>query len=652
VRTFLLRLSIPLALALSIGAMTAGAAVAVDPSCPASVAPPQGSVRVCSPGHLADILNSDFRGRIIIPRDVSWEMKGHDGQPLRDLPVKSDIELVGERGELGSRPMLFTRDISTGYSLLSVTGNDVHISGIRFRGPKLPSTHGRREATTNAIHVREDFDHQLGRRVLIEDNELEQWSGAGVVLRGMHEVKSPSEWDPSWPAPGPADAGLVRVERNYIHDNFMDGHGYGVEVQGGAYGTAEGNLFANNRHSVSASGEANVGYVARYNYILAEAIKEDGFYNQHFDVHGTGKGGYGGAAGTYFDIGFNTVRGEQGYFAVKTRPVLMLRARPARGMYFHDNVVVHDDRDEAVSLTTGGLSRVGIGENERAFNFRTGGNRFDTDYSTEIASGDFDGDGRHDVFVANGTGWWYSRAGIKPWELLHPSTKRTKELAFADIDNDGRTDVLYREGAGYLRYLKSGTAPPAPLTVLPRTVAIGDLRFGDFDGDRRTDMFYTRAGQWYVWYGSTRRWTPTQTSSAQVKELLFGDFDAVRGTDVVAVLKNGWSYSSASTQQWVRFNARLTLSFDNAVAADFDGDGRTDIAVSTGTNWRYSPGGRGRLAVMRNGNGLPSFKKLEIARFDPGPRAVAVGFAGDRLATWPGFGTGAKYSIRSPRDMR
>jgi hypothetical protein len=643
--------SIPLAIAASVlGAATANAAAPVDPSCPVTVAPSQGSVRACSPGHLADVLNSEFRGRIVIPRDVVWEMKGVTGQPLRDLPVKSGVEIVGERGALGSRPTLFARDISTGYALLRVTGNDVRISGLRFLGPKPASTHDRIEPTVKAIEVLEDFDQQLGRRVLIDDNEFQQWSHAGVSVRGAHEVRLPSEWDPAWKKPVPADASLVRVERNYMHDNVMDGKGYGVVLGGGAYVTVTGNVFANNRHSVAASGKAFSGYVARSNYILDDATKEGRYYNQHFDVHGTGAGGYGGPAGTYFDIASNTIRGEQRYYGVKTRPAVMVRGRVADGMLFRGNVLVHDSLDAAVALTTGGLSGLGIGEDHGKFNFRPGRNRYDADYSTEIASGDFDGDRRTDIFLANGTAWWYSRAGIKQWELLRESTARTGELAFADIDNDGRTDVLVRDGTGRLGYHKSGTAPLTALTTLP--VSISELRFGDFDGDGRTDMFHTRNGQWYVWYAATRRWTATQTSIARVRELLFGDFDAMRGTDVVAVRNKAWSYSSASRQSWARLNAQLTSTFNNAVVADFDGNGRDDIAVSSGTSWRYSPGGRAPLAVMRSANGLPALSSLQIGRFDGGLRSVAVGFAGDRLATWTGFGVGSRYSIRSAQDMR
>jgi hypothetical protein len=55
---------------------------------------------------------------------------------------------------------------------------------------------------------------------------------------------------------------------------------------------------------------------------------------------------------------------------------------------------------------------------------------------------------------------------------------------------------------------------------------------------------------------------------------------------------------------------------------------------------------------MRNGRGLPALRSLQIGRFDPTLATVAVGFAGDRLATWTGFGVSSRYSIRSPQNMR
>jgi hypothetical protein len=300
----------------------------------------------------------------------------------------------------------------------------------------------------------------------------------------------------------------------------------------------------------------------------------------------------------------------------------------------------------------------------RQFNFHHAGNRFDTDFSREIASGDFDGDGRTDVFLANGTAWFYSRAGSQPWEFLHASTKRTHELGFADIDNDRRTDVLYRDPNGNLGFLKSGTAALVNFTASP--VPIQDLRFGDFDGDGKTDIFYTLRGQWMIWYGRTRAWIPAASSSLPLSELLFGEFDDMRGTDVAGVANGAWSISRSGTGSWTKLNSKRVSSFANAVAADFDGDGRTDIAFSDGQTWRYSRDGRSALITMRNGSSVlpyPALKSLCIGRFDGGTQAKVISFQrtsppafpvgdgfGERLVIWDG--PGSDFRIRSVQNMR
>jgi hypothetical protein len=557
--------------------------------------------RVCrAPAELDGLLRSGFTGTVVIPADADLDMTG-----LREIPLRSGIRLVGQRGALGSRPVLRTRDTS-GHSLFRIPGPDVVVEGLHLEGPS--TSPARAQDDVYALHLIEDPKLYRGNPppVVIANNELAAWPGAAVRVEGTVFRLEPSPKPPLLRMRF-RDAAKVRVERNFIHHNARDDGGYGVVLGASAYATVMGNVFDFNRHAVTSSGHAYSGYVARFNYVLAGGHKYGGgYYGQHFDVHGVGttqtdrdrRYWYGGGAAEYHEIAYNTVRGEQVYDGT-SRAALVLRGRPASGLDFNANVLVHES-DEAARFKGGNDNRLDP-ERPSTFNFRAAGNRFDTDFATELATGDFDGDGRADLFLANGTAWFFSRAAIRPWEFLRPSNKRIRDLGFADIDNDGVTDVLYRDPGGRLGYVKSGTAAQvAPLTTSP--VPIADLRFGDFDGDALTDIFSTRRGQWWVWYGRTRAWTPAQTSSKPISALLFGEFDELRGTDVVGVNASGWQYSSAGTLGWAPLNGKLTRSFSTAVAADLDGNGKSDILVDfDGEKWLYSRDGRMPLSDAQFG---------------------------------------------------
>jgi hypothetical protein len=642
---------------------------------------------VSSATELNALLRSNFTGRVIIPRDANWEMKQTCGAydelgrcvdtPMTYIPLKTCVELVGERGDLGSRPLLYTDYKIEGYPLFDIAGNNIRVQGIHFRGPNA----GARDAESlphkvSALRLHEDPDpnndgraepqEYVGRNVEIADNEFNEWAEA-VQIYGRGSEKPCEDYGEDFQGPRVTrtEAGLVRVLRNYLHHNARDSSGYGVVIGSRAYATIEGNVFDFNRHAVAADCQRFNGYVARFNYVLQGGYTygSNGYYGSHFDAHGAGtaqsrsEGHYdGGGAGEYYLISQNTIRGEQNYggflgFWAQTRPAFGLRGKPEVGAFFQENVVVHE-KGEAIRLKNGDDDTLDP-DDPHSFNCHSSGNRFDADYASELAAGDFDGDGRTDVFVANGTAWFFSRAGKRPWEFLHASTKRLEELGFADVDNDAVTDVLYRDGAGNVGYLKSGRYALVPLTTMP--VALKDLRVGDFDGDGKTDLFFTRNGGWHVWYGSTRTWTPTQTSDKKISELLFGEFDDVKGTDVATVLESGWVYSSGSIDQWAPLNSKLTDSFSDAVAADFDGNGKADIAFKKGF-WRISADGRGPMADLQAGS--IKLNRWIVGRFESGAPAMAVHFGppvssvSKRFVIWRGLGSGKTLHPWSEHEMQ
>jgi hypothetical protein len=602
--------------------------------------------RVETPDQLEQVLRSDFVGCVVVAKDKFLNMTGRSS-----IPINSGVWLKGERGDLGSRPSLFTdakcadpsasppeSEACKRYSLFQITGNNVSVTGLHLRGPAMGSRSSD-QPYVHAVEVTADPDAKQGRGIYVGESEFDEWTGAGVEIRSTRVARTPDQYLPEWARLTKEDAGLIRVERNFFHHNARENGGYGVSVDRGAFATIMGNVFDFNRHAVTSDGFAHTGYIARFNYVLEGGFKQDSYYNQHFDVHGTNDTngdnkttGYGGTAGEDYEVAFNAIRGAQNYYCfiicLKTRPALMLRGKPTIEMRFDANAAVHDDLDAAVSLKMD-KGDSGWGEDHEQFNFKAAGNQFSVDHPGELATGDFDGDGRTDVFAATGTAWFFSRAGQGPWEFLRPSNKLTRELGFADIDNDGIADVLYRDEAGVLGFFKSGQGAWKPLTTTP--VPMRELRFGDFEGDGLTDIFYTHNGQWQVWYGGLKDWRPTQTSGFAITDFLFGEFDALKGTDVAVITGGKWQISSGATAPWTELNSLRRPSFRGAVVADFDGDGRSDIAFDEGRQtWSCSSGGAGPLRSLREGDGqstaYPELSQLLVGHFDGDPRAEVVSY--------------------------
>src|ERR1700691_1586730 len=66
------------------------------------------------------------------------------------------------------------------------------------------------------------------------------------------------------------------------------------------------------------------------------------------------------------------------------------------------------------------------------------------------------------VFQATGAVWVYSPCGRREWRYLNDSSIKLSGLAFGDFDGDGKTDVFSQEGSQWLVF-SGGTGPWTPL---------------------------------------------------------------------------------------------------------------------------------------------------------------------------------------------
>ncbi|MEO8629983.1 MAG: VCBS repeat-containing protein [Betaproteobacteria bacterium] len=206
-----------------------------------------------------------------------------------------------------------------------------------------------------------------------------------------------------------------------------------------------------------------------------------------------------------------------------------------------------------------------------------------------LALGDFDGDGKVDVFHADGEKWYVSYGGTGNWERIADSQFKLDELAIADFNGDGKADVFRANGHNWIvSYSGTGSWQPINTSKTP----LSELAFADFNGDGKADVFRADGHKWYVSYGGTASWRPINTSTTRLNELAFADFDGDGKADVFRADGHKWYVSYGGTASWQPINtsqARISeLGF-----ADLDGDGKADVFRSDGRKWYVSYGGTG-----------------------------------------------------------
>jgi hypothetical protein len=107
---------------------------------------------------------------------------------------------------------------------------------------------------------------------------------------------------------------------------------------------------------------------------------------------------------------------------------------------------------------------------------------------TSYAIGNFDGDRLHgdDIFVTDGATWWVAKNGHN-FSPINTSSFPASSLRFGDFDGDGKTDVFAITGG---RWSFSSAAATAwqPIPGAPTTSNVNGLIVGDFDGDGRTNI--------------------------------------------------------------------------------------------------------------------------------------------------------------------
>jgi hypothetical protein len=255
----------------------------------------------------------------------------------------------------------------------------------------------------------------------------------------------------------------------------------------------------------------------------------------------------------------------------------------------------------------GGVS-VLLGDGSGSFSLASGSPIILGIQASELAIADFNSDGKRDLAVESFSNGAVLLIGDGTGRFAAPvkiSDRSGGSIATADLNGDGKSDVALGTLFGLVIHLGDGTGGFGAPLITPHEsgATIAAVFIADIDGDGKLDVAASASPPGGVTFfkgdgtGAVTT-TPNYLTGKTLFEIAPGDFDGDGDLDIVggeSILFNiGAGVFDASRSVYTLIPAlgvSGTTAFpSDLVLGDFNGDGRTDMAVAHS--------GAGRIAVF------------------------------------------------------
>ncbi|HQU83821.1 MAG TPA: FG-GAP-like repeat-containing protein [Pyrinomonadaceae bacterium] len=203
------------------------------------------------------------------------------------------------------------------------------------------------------------------------------------------------------------------------------------------------------------------------------------------------------------------------------------------------------------------------------------------------------------------------------------------------------------------RNARNTTISVGAKTVNISQSGISSAKF-DFDGDGKADVsvFRPSSGSWFISNSSNNAFSATNFGIS-TDNIIPADYDGDGKTDVAVFRKSANSswyilQSSDNTFRstvWGASNVEQAIIFDTPVPADYDGDGKADLAVFRRTDTLSEPT---KFLILQSGNNSPRFETWGSAFDTP----IPADYDGDGKADLAVFRSGNWYLNQSSQGFR